>query len=87
MNGSYPGNMSSTCPVPLIFEGTDGIARDVQRVYDRIMTKAYEHSLARGAVHGHEIDDWLWAEALLGDPPGSCVAVLCCPSSGSCHPR
>src|SRR5262249_9393802 len=25
--------------------------------------KAYEHSLARGAVHGHEIDDWLWAEA------------------------
>jgi DUF2934 family protein len=64
MNGSYPGNMSSTCPVPLIFEGTDGIARDVKRVYDRIMTKAYEHSLARGAVHGHEIDDWLWAEAL-----------------------
>jgi hypothetical protein len=32
-------------------------------VYDRIMAKAYEHSLARGAVQGHEIDDWLWAEA------------------------
>jgi hypothetical protein len=55
--------MSSTCQVPLIFEGTDGIAAEVQQVYDRIMAKAYEHSLARGAVHGHEIDDWLWAEA------------------------
>src|SRR5262245_26211115 len=56
--------MSATSAVPLVVEGTDGIARDVQRVYDRIMAKAYEHSLARGAVNGHEIDDWLWAEGL-----------------------
>jgi len=62
MCGFYLSIMSSPSSVPLVFEGTDGIARDVQRVYDRIMAKAYEHSLARGAVHGHEIDDWLWAE-------------------------
>jgi hypothetical protein len=64
MCGFYLSIMSSPSSVPLVFEGTDGIARDVQRVYDRIMAKAYEHSLARGAVHGHEIDDWLWAEGL-----------------------
>jgi hypothetical protein len=37
------------------------------RVIDReaIQLRAYERFLARGAVHGHDLEDWLTAEAEL----------------------
>jgi hypothetical protein len=36
-------------------------------ITEAIAQRAYELFLARGAQHGHDIDDWLQAERELGD--------------------
>lgn len=33
--------------------------------HDRIAVRAYERFAARGYQNGHDLDDWLWAEATL----------------------
>jgi hypothetical protein len=36
-------------------------------IRDAIATRAYELFLARGGAHGHDLEDWLTAEAQLMD--------------------
>ena len=38
---------------------------DMEDVSDRIAARAYERFLARGGEHGHDVEDWLAAEAEL----------------------
>jgi ribosomal protein L7/L12 len=48
--------------------------RAMQTISDRIATRAYERFLARGREHGHDVEDWLAAEAELTRTP--CDIVL-----------
>lgn len=34
--------------------------------WDAIARLAYERFVERGFVHGHDVEDWLWAERELG---------------------
>ena len=43
---------------------------DVTSVTDSIARRAFELFLERGAVHGHDLDDWLSAERQLSATPG-----------------
>ena len=45
-------------------------AADVSQVTDSIARRAFELFLERGAVHGHDLDDWLAAERQVGAPRG-----------------
>ena len=44
---------------------------DVSIVTDSVARLAFELFLARGAVHGHDLDDWLMAERQLRAAPGA----------------
>src|SRR5262249_9814428 len=39
--------------------------RAMQTISDQIAARAYERYLARGGAHGHDVEDWLAAEAEL----------------------
>ena len=43
---------------------------DAGNVTDSVARLAFELFLARGAVHGHDLDDWLMAESQLRAAPG-----------------
>ena len=42
---------------------------DAANVTDPVALRAFELFLARGAVHGHDLDDWLMAESQLRAAP------------------
>ena len=44
---------------------------DASTVTDSVARLAFELFLARGAVHGHDLDDWLMAESQLRAAPGA----------------
>ena len=44
---------------------------DVGNVTDSVARLAFELFLARGAVHGHDLDDWLMAESQLRVAPAA----------------
>ena len=44
-------------------------AADAGTVTDSIARRAFELFLARGAVHGHDLDDWFTAEKQLRPVP------------------
>ena len=46
----------------------------MQTISDQIAARAYERYLARGGAHGHDVEDWLAAEAELTRTP--CDVVL-----------
>ena len=52
---------------------TEAIARPNRRmstnITDSVARRAFELFLERGAVHGHDLDDWLTAERQLGAKP------------------
>ena len=43
---------------------------DAANVSDPVARRAFELFLERGAVHGHDLDDWLLAERQLGASSG-----------------
>src|SRR5882672_1054578 len=45
----------------------------MQDLAERIAARAYERFLARGGEHGHDVEDWLAAEAELADVPHDVV--------------
>ena len=44
---------------------------DASNVTDSVARLAFELFLARGAVHGHDLDDWLMAESQLRVAPAA----------------
>ena len=44
---------------------------DLGNVTDSVARLAFELFLARGAVHGHDLDDWLMAESQLRVAPAA----------------
>ena len=44
---------------------------DVSDATDSVARLAFELFLARGAVHGHDLDDWLMAESQLRTAPAA----------------
>lgn len=50
---------------PVIVHEVDSLDEQFQRIRARIEGRAYDRFLSRGAVHGHDVDDWLAAESEL----------------------
>ena len=47
-------------------------AAPVERTQPSVAQRAYELFMARGGLHGHDLEDWLTAEReLTSPPPGS----------------
>ena len=44
---------------------------DASTATDSVARLAFELFLARGAVHGHDLDDWLMAESQIRAAPGA----------------
>jgi ribosomal protein L7/L12 len=49
--------------------------RSMQTISDQIAARAYERYLARGGAHGHDVEDWLAAEADVTRTPRDVVLV------------
>src|SRR5438128_9556544 len=48
--------------IPVRLNGPDSIAPLLENVRQRIARRAYENFIERGAVYGHDLDNWLDAE-------------------------
>jgi HSP20 family molecular chaperone IbpA len=48
--------------IPVRLDGPESIEPLLNEVRERITRRAYENFVDRGAVHGHDLDDWLNAE-------------------------
>ena len=48
--------------IPVRLNGPDSIAPLLENVRQRIVRRAYENFIERGAVYGHDLDNWLDAE-------------------------
>ena len=48
--------------IPVRLNGPDSIAPLLENVRQRIARRAYENFVERGAVYGHDLDNWLDAE-------------------------
>ena len=48
--------------IPVRLNGPESIEPLLNEVRERITRRAYENFVDRGAVHGHDFDDWLNAE-------------------------
>jgi hypothetical protein len=54
--------MDIVMTVPVRVEGPDSIPPMLDAVRARVSARAFENFIARGGVHGHDLDDWLDAE-------------------------
>jgi HSP20 family molecular chaperone IbpA len=54
--------MDIVTTVPVRLKGPDSITLLLEDVRERTARRAYENFVVRGAVHGHDLDDWLEAE-------------------------
>jgi hypothetical protein len=50
--------------------GTDRLAQEIERIFQKVTARADEYCAERGSIWGHEIDDWLRAERALISKPG-----------------
>src|SRR5438034_9810766 len=55
-------NMDILTTIPVRLNGPDSIAPLLENVRQRIARRAYENFIERGAVYGHDLEDWLDAE-------------------------
>src|SRR2546425_11830414 len=55
-------NMDILTTIPVRLNGPDSIAPLLENVRQRIARRAYENFIERGAVYGHDLDNWLDAE-------------------------
>src|SRR5262245_11633060 len=65
--------MDIVTSVPVRLGGPESIPFVLQEVRERIAHRAYENFVERGAVHGHDFDDWLNAERELIMKPAAAV--------------
>ena len=54
--------MDIVTTVPVRLKGPESIPVLLDRVRERVTRRAYENFVDRGAVHGHDLEDWLEAE-------------------------
>ena len=54
--------MDIVTTIPVQLKGSDSIHLLLEDVRQRIARRAYENFVDRGAVHGHDLDNWLEAE-------------------------
>src|SRR5437667_10216507 len=52
-------NMDILTTIPVRLNGPDSIAPLLENVRQRIARRAYENFIERGAVYGHDLDNWL----------------------------
>src|SRR5206468_7741722 len=55
-------NMDILTTIPVRLNGPDSIAPLLENVRQRIARRAYENFIERGAVYGHDLENWLDAE-------------------------
>src|SRR5439155_824091 len=55
-------NMDILTTIPVRLNGPDSIAPLLENVRQRIVRRAYENFIERGAVYCHDLDTWLDAE-------------------------
>jgi HSP20 family molecular chaperone IbpA len=67
--------MDIVTTIPVRLNGPESIPVLLQEVRDRIARRAYENFVDRGAVHGHDVCDWLAAERELTISPAVDVSV------------
>src|SRR5215831_20818489 len=67
--------MDIVTTIPVRLNGPESIPLLLQEVHERISRRAYENFVDRGAVHGHDISDWLEAERELIISPAADVCV------------
>jgi hypothetical protein len=62
--------MDIVTTIPVRLKGPDSIPLLLEDVRERIARRAHEKFVGRGAVHGHDVSDWLDAEReLIRKPP------------------
>jgi hypothetical protein len=54
--------MDIVTTIPVRLKGPESIPFLLEEVRDRVARRAYENFVDRGAVHGHDLNDWLDAE-------------------------
>jgi HSP20 family molecular chaperone IbpA len=63
--------MDIVTTIPVRLKGPESIPLLIEEVRKRIARRAYENFVDRGAVHGHDLKDWLEAEReLIISAPG-----------------
>jgi HSP20 family molecular chaperone IbpA len=67
--------MDIVMTTPVRLNGPESISLLLQEVRERISRRAYENFVDRGAVHGHDVGDWLEAERELIISPAADVCV------------
>ena len=67
--------MDIVTTIPVRLNGPESIPLLLQEVHERIAKRAYESFVGRGAVHGHDLSDWLEAERELIINPAADVCV------------
>ena len=54
--------MDLVTTIPVRVNTADSVPQLLDNVRQRVNRRAYENFVDRGAVHGHDLDDWLQAE-------------------------
>jgi HSP20 family molecular chaperone IbpA len=54
--------MDIVTTIPVRLNGPESIEPVLGEIRERVTRRAYENFVDRGAVHGHDVDDWLDAE-------------------------
>ena len=67
--------MDLVTTIPVRLKNPDSVPQLLSDVRERINRRAYENFVDRGAVHGHDFDDWLEAERELIIKPAADVRV------------
>ena len=67
--------MDIVTTIPVRLKGPESIPVLIEDLRERVARRAYENFVYRGAVHGHDVNDWLEAERALILKPGADIRV------------
>ncbi len=67
--------MDIVTTIPVRLNGPEAIPFLLEDMRERIARRAYENFVDRGAVHGHDFDDWIEAERELFIRPAADIRV------------
>ena len=67
--------MDIVTTIPVRLKGPETIPFLLQEMRERVAQRAYENFVDRGAVHGHDFDDWIAAERELFIKPAADIRV------------
>jgi HSP20 family molecular chaperone IbpA len=65
--------MDIVTSIPVRLKGPESIRSVLENLHERITQRAYDNFVERGAVHGHDLDDWLNAERQLIIKPAATI--------------